>query len=644
MSLQEEQIGYEELSTPAILPESEAAEPLDAPAEEQLPELDTGLCLASAESLGELPITPELWTLIQKRVGVLVSYAPYLSNRLALGLHVDAPESARDALVQRASLDAAIIRVAAPLGRNEPLAAILAASGHRPDALFGMAIYATAVERLQLLATNQKKQLIEEAATLRSRSEQARDLASRIEKLEATANAAGRELRAVESDLVKAFWAAYEQAAVLLVTGRLQGEQVDHVRAFLRYGLMGGAPWFVSDDRAAQLRADVLGACTFLDTELTATHVLYADEYLDLVAHGQITPAIDEDLELHQRGSLRWRQDKAWRRQIAGGIRTRALRQTMAELQGDVDRLNAEIEAAEQGMAKMSGGGPVAAEKREAIRNAVQEKRVTIARRLRAIERLRDKLLPEEEQRLQASEEKLKEAGGALGPEELVRHEVGQVRRVTTLCARLKETFLPFTLRSDHRPEGGTVNTRQAVLAELQAIEASDPTIFKETVVHASKAPLRTYIRYSPYVLLAPGSGFMSYSWNPRDGTEVGRLVLPAYSQRPWMLQGLLQTLCADFRWDTSRSSAGRDLLTSDTLVAAYSRVRWDYRHRSRECRQNAAIYTEESDRKNWRRHYVQHLSSAHDGGRKLFFKCPPIYEAVVKYIGLPDGVERLRK
>ncbi|MBN2713594.1 MAG: hypothetical protein JXR97_14330, partial [Planctomycetes bacterium] len=87
------------------------------------------------------------------------------------------------------------------------------------------------------------------------------------------------------------------------------------------------------------------------------------------------------------------------------------------------------------------------------------------------------------------------------------------------------------------------------------------------------------------------------------------------------------------------------DLLTSDTIVAAYATVRWEYRKRSKEAREKAGIFNEENDRKNWRRHYSLYIQSALDGGKKLFFKCLECYEQVMlKYVDLPDGVERLRK
>lgn len=83
--------------------------------------------------------------------------------------------------------------------------------------------------------------------------------------------------------------------------------------------------------------------------------------------------------------------------------------------------------------------------------------------------------------------------------------------------------------------------------------------------------------------------------------------------------------------------------MTSDTLVAAYAAVRWEYRKRKKENREKALIFNEINDRQNWRRHYELFLESAKDSGRKLFFKNPEVYEVVVKYLGLPPGCEKLR-
>ncbi len=105
-----------------------------------------------------------------------------------------------------------------------------------------------------------------------------------------------------------------------------------------------------------------------------------------------------------------------------------------------------------------------------------------------------------------------------------------------------------------------------------------------------------------------------------------------------------MQNLLADFRWDTSKVSAGVDSLTSNTIVAAYATVRWMYRKRSAEAREKAGFFNRENDRQSWRRHYLLYLKSVPDSGKKLFFKCKEMYELLFEYVGLPPGIERLRR
>ena len=43
--------------------------------------------------------------------------------------------------------------------------------------------------------------------------------------------------------------------------------------------------------------------------------------------------------------------------------------------------------------------------------------------------------------------------------------------------------------------------------------------------MQVKKVSQRIYLRHAPVLLLAPACGFMAYSWNPRAGNELGRLV-----------------------------------------------------------------------------------------------------------------------
>ena len=269
---------------------------------------------------------------------------------------------------------------------------------------------------------------------------------------------------------------------------------------------------------------------------------------------------------------------------------------------------------------------------------------MAIARLNRALEHVAGKLVPAERERATEAARRLAEAGGRVPAADIARQEARQIHRVCRLGAKLKDPFLPLTLRDGFRLDNGVVNDRAKLLAELQAVEQAVPTIFQDIAVYAKIPSRRTYVRCSPYVLLSPACGFLGLSWNPRGGPEVGRLVVPGYCTCPGILQRMLLRLLSDFVWDTSRESAGLDVLTSDTLVAAYSKVRWDYRKAAKDTREKAGLYSEENDRVNWRRHFELYVSGAAEAGKRLFFKCPELYEAVVKYLPLPDGVEKLAR
>ncbi|MCD8141045.1 MAG: hypothetical protein LUE17_14965 [Planctomycetaceae bacterium] len=103
--------------------------------------------------------------------------------------------------------------------------------------------------------------------------------------------------------------------------------------------------------------------------------------------------------------------------------------------------------------------------------------------------------------------------------------------------------------------------------------------------------------------------------------------------------------LMSDFRWDTSKASAGMDVMNSEAIVAAFMGVRWDWRKRSREGREKGLIYTEQNDRTNWRRVYEAYMTTAYDAGKKLYNRNYDFYERIIgKYFDLPEGLELLRK
>jgi hypothetical protein len=444
--------------------------------------------------------------------------------------------------------------------------------------------------------------------------------------------------------MVKEFWRVYTEAAPLILRSDLSEEEQRTLRLFLRYCAISTEAWMLSPEVAEALRADVQDVIETTDYTMNASRVFYADEYIAFVARGAITPSVDEDLELNGRHTPPWHADRLHRRRIGTIFKETALKEMAARLRRVVEKLRKNREDLELSRDKLMRSAPDYKKRSNALGQQIQKCRVEAARYERAITRIEDEYLPAQlDTRLEA-EEKLGELDFQITPDGLARKEAAALHRISRLTAKLKDPFPPFALRDNFSPGTEAVNDRATMLQELKEVERRDPVIFKEPLMQVKKISHRIYLRYCPVILLAPACGFIGYSWNPRSGNEVGRLALPVHMPRPGIRERMLHNMLADFRWDTSKASAGVDLLTSDTLVAAYSNVRWEYRRKQRETREKSAIYSEENDRQNFRRHYTLHLQSALDGGKKLFFKCPEVYDALLRYVLLPEGVEKLKK
>ncbi len=563
-------------------------------------------------------------------------------------------------LIEREETGPALMRMAAEVVKSEPLYTLLRQCAIQADDLYGWAVAARLLESIQARETEAlrgvRAALQENEA---SRSKGIRGLLSRRgEFKEAEARyqhdeaghvailaAVNDELRSLDRILSACFWRVYENAAALLVEDTdLDATQEAHLRACLRYGMIGASEWFLSPDFAEHLLQDAAQHRQGWDYAMSATHVLYADEYMEAIARGYITPSIDEDLELNQRHSEAWKADKAWRRIVFLKTREPALHELAKTLRVRAQSLREERAEAEAQRRKLVRSAPDYKRRYQDLSNQAQSARVEAARMDRAVAHINDRFLPELAEARDTARRRLAAAQAQITSESLVRKEARAIHRVSRLCAKLKDPFPAFSLRDNYRPQAGTINSREEILRALADIEARDTTIFKDPLLPVRKPSQRIHLRFSPVVLLAPACGFMGYAWNPRSRPERGRLVVPAYMLRPGLRERILHNLLADFRWDTSKASAGVDLMTSDTLVAAYATVRWEYRRKNRETREKAAIYSEENDRRNWRRHYALYLQSAHEGGKRLFHKCRECYEAAIKYLGLPEGVERLKR
>ncbi len=541
--------------------------------------------------------------------------------------------------------------------KNEPLYNMLVASGYPAEKLFCYAIYCLALENWSQALKQTRKDSIQHNKDLQNRKsgifrKVSKDVLSEIEKAEnlsnncsSTISAINKEIKNLEKTMVDEFWKCYEFCACLLVSKKVDKKREPVIRVFLRYSLIGHSPWFISPDISKSLLKDCIeDTIDTLEFSQRTDKIFYADEYLEHIAANNITASINEELELTGKNSPEWHADKATRRLAYSKERAVLLKEIRAELIQKIRKLRKQQQEEEIRISKILKSAPDYKKQKAILAQSIQKCKVESARYERIINKIADEEIPSIKDKVMAAKQKISSSNVKRNTYDIARREARAIHRVCRLCARLKDPFLPFVLRESYSTRSDILNNRSEMTNILNHIEYADKHIFQEVLVNAKRETSRIYMRVSPVILITPSCGFIGYSWNPRSGVESGKLVVPGYCPRINIKERMIYNMVADFRWDTSKAEAGIDLLTSDTLVAAYSACRWNYRKRKKENREKALIFNEINDRSNWRRHYELFLMSAKDSGRKLFYKNYEVYDMIIRYIGLPEGMERLKR
>ncbi len=551
---------------------------------------------------------------------------------------------------------------------EEPLTPILQKAGIECKALMAGGIYYLALERI--LEETQKKrqdiraQLNQATASHANKSgfslfgrgnddedEEEQDSGLSIESLTQQDAALGQyiagisqEMADLEKKLISEFWKVYEETAVVFLP---QEESMDFaVRAFLRHGAIGSKPWWLKEDVKEHLlwdcNSDVLGKEA---RNLAPTQLFYADEYLAAVLNLQITPALDENLELNERNSPNWKADKALRKLIYSRRQIMRLTELLTTLDKQVERLAKERDSFDERLKKVLHGMRNEKSIRRDLQQQQQALRVSISKVVKLKEKLQSETLVQLQETVQDTEKRFESGELAMpGQEFLIRRECGAVHRIARLLANLKERFLPLVVR-EYKIGTGAMNDRMALNGEIANLERRDPGIFLEPIIPAKKKKDRVELHISPTIIIMPSPGLLCFSWNPRGGPEDGKPAVPTCFIRPRLRERQMTYLFSDFRWDTSKAGAGMDVMMSDTIVAAFMAVRWDWRKRSKEAREKGLVFTDQNDRTNWRRVYEAYIQTAFDGGEKLYNRNYDFYARIIgKYFELPEGTVLLKK
>ncbi len=576
---------------------------------------------------------------------------------------------------QRLALEAAV-DAGWRLGQREPLAEMLGAENIDTRLMLGGGIYLLALgvmaeeaahkraqvrARLNQIEATAKKsgggrsgfslfsrgggdEEEEEAPANQNRMSEG-ELRDREKALAIRVSGINQEILYIETMLIKEFWDVYEKACLVFLAN-IEDMELP-IRAFIRYGVIGFAQWWLKPE----VREHVIGDCTHdvkphLEVAKDLTNVVYADEYLAAVMNRECTPAMDENLEINERNSPNWRADKALRKLINAKSQQRLLNEMMESLAQKIEALETqEAEIAEK-LKEIDPSSKTAKQEKTELTQNRQAVRVELTKLTSLRTKITGHTMAILAETIQETEDRFS-SGELPNPtaEFLISRECGQIRKIGRLLANLKERFMPMVMRESFQVNTDAVNDRASILRELADIERRDPGVFLEVLVPSKKKANRVDLRISPVIVIIPASGLLAFSWNPRSRPEDGRMALPTCFIRQRLRERQLTYLISDFRWDTSKMSAGMDVMNSETIVAAFMSVRWDWRKRSKEGREKGLVYTDQNDRTNWRRVYEAYLQTADDAGKKLYNRNYDFYERIIgKYFDMPEGVDLLKK
>ena len=568
-------------------------------------------------------------------------------------------------LLERYTILPDVIRTCAKYSENEPLYKLLLKYDIDSSELFGWGIYQMALEEYAAQQdekiTGNRAEITELESNIRSlttllkigknadaeNEERLKELLAQESTAKLIQTIVRREIKNVTKIMADEFWKYYLQISLLLLT---ELPEIDRVmlKCFLRYGLLGYSSKWIDIDRCQKILTSCAAALSSPVYSTSASYIYYADEIIELTGKGYLPTSPNEDLELNHRNSPEWRCDKSYKRYIYLKLQYGTLLDVLQIQKEQIETIANKLKEAtdrETLLLKTHSRTTQYRAKLSAVKQEMQGYKVRSTRINSLINKINTEMIPKLFEDTDTAITNIKNTGLSLNPVEITKHEVKCIRRSSRLVAKLKEPFLPFTLRDQYKDSSDIINSREYITELCTEAEQKDPLLFQNKLIPSTNRKQRILARKPPIITITPSCGILGFIISPRTGMENGRFTLPGYYEKTMLSKEVFTSVLADFRFDCSKAEAGVDIMTSDTLVAAYSTYRWNMRKKKKEVRKKASVYLEETERNNWRRQYELYMNSALESGKYLFFRCPDLYDIIInKFIDLPEGCEKLKR
>lgn len=363
-------------------------------------------------------------------------------------------------------------------------------------------------------------------------------------------------------------------------------------------------------------------------------HCVYFDELIELLIKHKVAPSFDEFMELNQRGSTEWKQDRILRRVATEYRLERIYTQQIEVLNQRIQDTSRDHKYYLQQLKETKKSNREKYDQIDELAHSARIKKSRAKTMLKKIIEMQENLSGDFEKNHFTDE---------FPQKHWISKEVKNLRAKIRLMNKLKESHIPEVLAEELQVNKPQISTVKQVSNNLNNILHNDPSLFDLTLI-PHKARKNSLITSCPAIcIIAPGGGQTGFSMEPATDSSEGRLILPMFINNNMGLRYQLVDCLSDFRWDSCIASAGSNWVTSDTFVAAFARCRWDFRHKSKEAREKAMIYKDENDKMNWRRHYRLFEKSAQEAGKLLFYKNKLVYKQCMPYFVLPNNLKILK-
>ncbi len=341
------------------------------------------------------------------------------------------------------------------------------------------------------------------------------------------------------AQLISAFWDLGTSVAF-----RANRELIIPKRLLLRFGIL--SPGFLTPE----LR-DMVSKIIFKNT--TGEPVYYVDEWLEMVARGQVRPSAMDEVKQKGKDEGKRVLDAVEKRKGQRDSEIAILRAKLsqldemeASLRGQVDILVRHDRLEEYGGMK-AGFNPA----QKAALNQIQD----LTRQLSAMDAQIATSYADlgniEKDLANLTEKSKGIAVGNVVDSKAVIDEWGCVRQMAKMCVGRQGNHFPIFLSQFVRPSIREIGTRENVIREMAQIEALDPSLFMRT--HKNQTT-----RIVPNIILMACYGDTGICWEPFEkfnrATSRGRVAIPMFPTKSITLAVL--TAMADLRWQVAKEKA----------------------------------------------------------------------------------------